>query len=212
VPPEQANGPRIFSTRAQLILASASPRRRELLAMLGLTFAVQVADIAERPLAHETPQQFVRRAATEKAQAVSRHHPDAWILGADTVVVLDNRILGKPVDADDAGRLLALLAGRWHEVFTGFCLYRKSSSATMAQTVATEVKFAPRNDALAAAYVQSGEPLDKAGAYGIQGIGGFLVERINGSYSNVVGLPLAEVIAVLLKQGIIVPAPEPGLK
>jgi septum formation protein len=212
VPPEQTNNPNIFSTRAQLILASASPRRRELLQMLGLTFKVRVADIAERPLAQEAPLEFVRRAATEKAQAVSRHHPDVWILGADTVVVLGNQILGKPVDADDAIRMLALLAGRWHEVFTGFCLCRKDIPHLTAHTVATAVKFVDFDETVAAAYVQTGEPLDKAGAYGIQAMGGFLVERINGSYSNVVGLPLAEVIAALLKQGIIAPTSGQVLK
>ena len=195
----------IFSTRVQLILASASPRRRELLETLGLTFTVQVADIEERPLVYETSEEFVLRAATDKARAVARHNPDAWVLGADTVVVLDNLILGKPADRADARRLLVLLADRWHEVRTGFCLCRQSISAIRARTVVTAVKFANFNDDLAAAYVQTGEPLDKAGAYGIQGIGGFLVESINGSYSNVVGLPLAEVIEELLKCGIIAP-------
>ena len=208
VHPEQVNQSNIFSTKTQLILASASPRRRKLLSTLGLTFTVQVADIEEQPLAHETPQEFVLRAATEKAQAVSQHHPHAWVLGADTVVVLDNRILGKPVDAADAKRLLALLSGRWHEVLTGFCLSRKDLSHLTSQTVATSVKFVDFDKTVAAAYVQTGEPLDKAGAYGIQGKGGFLVERINGSYSNVVGLPLTEVVGKLLQLEIIIPAPE----
>lgn len=177
--------------------------------MLGLTFTVRVADTEERPLGNETPQAFVLRAATDKARAVARHNPEAWVLGADTVVVLNNLILGKPTDRVDAQRLLVLLADRWHEVRTGFCLYRKSISAMTARTVVTAVKFAHFSDELAAAYVQTGEPLDKAGAYGIQGIGGFLVERINGSYSNVVGLPLAEVIEELLEYGIIAPIAGP---
>lgn len=195
-----------------MILASASPRRRELLEKLGLSFTVRVADIEECPLAHETPQQFVLRTATEKAKIVSQHHPHAWILGADTVVVLDNEILGKPVDADDARRLLTRLAGRWHEVLTGFCLCRKDIPHLTAHVVTTAVKFVDFDKTIAAAYVQTGEPLDKAGAYGIQGKGGFLVERITGSYSNVVGLPLTEVIGKLLQLGIIVPAPEPDLE
>jgi len=210
VQPEQTNDPSIFSTQAKLILASASPRRRQLLENLGLTFWVESADIEERPLAHETPQQFVLRAATEKAQAVSRRDLDAWVLGADTVVLLDNRILGKPVDAGDAQQLLIRLAGRWHEVLTGFCLCRKDIPHQTARVVTTAVKFVDFDETVAAAYVQTGEPLDKAGAYGIQGKGGFLVERINGSYSNVVGLPLAEVIGTLLHLGIIIPGP--GLK
>ena len=209
---EQTNGPSIFSTQAKLILASASPRRRKLLDNLGLIFSVEVADIEERPRAHETPQQFVLRAATEKAHAISRHHPDGWALGADTVVVFDNRILGKPVDAGDAMRMLTLLAGKWHEVLTGFCLCIEDNPNLTARVVTTAVKFMDFDNAIATGYVQTGEPLDKAGAYGIQGMGGFLVERINGSYSNVVGLPLAEVLAALLEQGIIVPASGSVLK
>jgi len=211
VQPEQPNRPNIFSTRAQLILASASPRRRELLENLGLMFSVEVADIVERPNVHETPQQFVLRAAKEKAQAISRYHPDAWVIGADTVVLLDNLILGKPVDAGEAQQLLTRLAGRWHEVLTGFCLCRKDDPHLNASVVTTAVKFVDFDVSVATAYVQTGEPLDKAGAYGIQGKGGFLVERINGSYSNVVGLPLAEVIQALLQLGIIIPAPDPDL-
>ncbi len=200
----------LFTAREQLILASASPRRRRFLEGLGLTFTIEAAQVDERPLAHEAPQEFVLRAASDKARAVAEHHPNAWVLGADTIVVLDNQILGKPVDEGDAKRLLALLAGRWHEVLTGFCLCRKATEHQAAHAVATAVKFVDFDEKIAAAYVQTGEPLDKAGAYGIQGKGGFLVERINGSYSNVVGLPLAEVIEKLLQLGIIAPAPEPG--
>ena len=202
------NSTNLFTTKEQLILASASPRRRRFLEELGLTFTIEAAQVDEQPLAHETPREFVLRAASDKARAVAEHYPSAWVLGADTVVVLDNRILGKPVDEGDAERLLALLAGRWHEVLTGFCLCRKDMEHLTAHAVATTVKFVDYDETIAAAYVQTGEPLDKAGAYGIQGKGGFLVERINGSYSNVVGLPLAEVIKELLQQGIIFPAPE----
>jgi septum formation protein len=199
-----------FTTKEHLILASASPRRRRFLEELGLTFTIEAARVDELPLAHETPREFVLRAATDKARAVAQHNPDAWVLGADTVVVLDNQILGKPVDEGDAKRLLALLAGRWHEVLTGFCLCKKDMPHLAAHAVATAVKFVDFDETIGAAYVQTGEPLDKAGAYGIQGKGGFLVERINGSYSNVVGLPLAEVIEKLLQLEIIAPAPEPG--
>jgi septum formation protein len=202
----------LFTTREQLILASASPRRRRFLEGLGLIFTIEAAQVDEQPLAHEPPREFVLRAATDKARAVAERHPDAWVLGADTVVVLDNQILGKPVDEEDANRLLALLTGRWHEVLTGFCMCRKDREHQVAHAVATTVKFVNFDEKIAAAYVQTGEPLDKAGAYGIQGKGGFLVERINGSYSNVVGLPLAEVVEELLQLGIIVPAPEPDLK
>ncbi len=202
------NSTNLFTTKEQLILASASPRRRRFLEELGLSFTIEAARVDEQPLAHETPREFVLRAATDKAQAVAEHHPDTWILGADTVVVLDNKILGKPVDEEDAIRLLALLTGRWHEVLTGFCLCRKATEHQATHAVATTVKFVDFDEKIAAAYVQTGEPLDKAGAYGIQGKGGFLVERLNGSYSNVVGLPLAEVIEELLRLEIIAPAPE----
>ena len=202
------NSATLFTTKERLILASASPRRRRFLEGLGLSFSIEAARVDEQPLAHEPPREFVLRTATDKARAVAEHYPDAWVLGADTVVVLDNRILGKPVDEEDAIRLLELLAGKWHEVLTGFCLCRKNMAHLTAHTVATTVKFVDYDEKIAAAYVQTGEPLDKAGAYGIQGKGGFLVERINGSYSNVVGLPLAEVIEELLQLGIIIPGPK----
>jgi septum formation protein len=206
------NSTKLFATKKRLILASASPRRRRLLEELGLSFTIEVVPVDERPFAHETPREFVLRAATDKTRAVGERHHSAWILGADTVVVLDNQILGKPVDEDDARRLLTLLAGRWHEVFTGFCLYKKDMMHLSVNAVRTSVKFVDFDERVSAAYVKTGEPLDKAGAYGIQGKGGFLVEQINGSYSNVVGLPLAEVIKKLLQLEIIVPAPEPVLK
>lgn len=206
------NSTKLFATKKRLILASASPRRRRLLEELGLSFTIEAVPVDERPFAHETPREFVLRAATDKTRAVGERHPSAWILGADTVVVLDNQILGKPVDENDARRLLTLLAGRWHEVFTGFCLYKKDMMHLSVNAVRTSVKFVDFDERVSAAYVKTGEPLDKAGAYGIQGKGGFLVEQINGSYSNVVGLPLAEVIKKLLQLGIIVPAPEPVLK
>ncbi len=204
------NSTNLFTTNEPLVLASASPRRRRFLEGLGLSFIIEAAQVDENPLAHEAPEEFVLRVATDKARAVAKRHPDGWVLGADTVVVLDNQILGKPVDEDDARRLLTLLAGRWHEVLTGFCLYRKNKEHLTAQAVRTTVKFVDFDETIAAAYVQTGEPLDKAGAYGIQGKGGFLVEQIKGSYSNVVGLPLAEVMEKLLQLGVISPAPETG--
>jgi septum formation protein len=196
----------LFITRKKLILASASPRRKQFLDELGIVFTVQPAAAVERPLPQESSSDFALRLAEEKAGIIAERFPDAWVLGADTVVVLDNQILGKPVDEEDAKRLLLLLAGRRHAVVTGFCLLCAGEKRHKSAVVTTQVKFVSFTEELAASYVQTGEPLDKAGAYGIQGVGGFLVETITGSYSNVVGLPLAETLEAMLELGIIAPA------
>lgn len=198
----------IFNTRKKLILASGSPRRKRFLDELGINFAVQPAKVQEIHRPHESSQNFVLRLAEEKATIIAEKTPDAWVLGADTIVVLNNRILGKPVDEEDAKRLLLLLAGHRHQVMTGFCLRCAGEESQRSGVVTTEVKFIDFSEKIAASYVQTGEPLDKAGAYGIQGKGGFLVETITGSYSNVVGLPLAEVTAAMLELGIIAPVNE----
>jgi septum formation protein len=172
---------------------------------LGLDFRVVAASVAEVPGDEETPEDFVQRAACDKAAAVAADNDDAWVLGADTVVVLDNRILGKPGDGTEALAMLQALAGREHHVHTGFCLMHAEKSRQVSRVVTTTVRFFSFSREIAAAYVSTGEPLDKAGAYGIQGCGGFLVERISGSYSNVVGLPLVEVIRELLHFGVVKP-------
>lgn len=194
-----------FRTVEPLILASASPRRRRFLEGLGLDFQIKAADVDEAPFPGEKPEAFVLRVAGEKAAAVAAIEPGSWVLSADTVVVLDNGILGKPGDEADAQAMLLRLSGRQHEVWTGFSLYRKSSGHFVRRAVRTEVCFASLTEDLCRAYVKTGEPLDKAGSYGIQGMGGFLVESITGSYSNVVGLPLSEVIMEMLRLGIIAP-------
>lgn len=186
-----------------LILASASPRRKALLQDIGLDFEIIEAQVEEEPLARETPEEFVLRAACDKAVAVSGKNPVSWVLGADTVVVYAGRIQGKPRDAEEALSVLEILAGREHLVHTGFCLMNAKKQVTVNRVVTTSVTFFPFPREIAAAYVATGEPLDKAGAYGIQGSGGFLVEKINGSYSNVVGLPLAEVIEELLRYRVV---------
>jgi septum formation protein len=193
-----------FKTWGRLILASASPRRQAFLRDLGLTFEVRPADINEEPAAGESPAGFVRRLAMDKAQVVATHDAAAAVLAADTVVVINGELLGKPRDMGGAGAMLKRLSGRTHEVWTGFALCR-GRKILAEQAVRTEVTFIALNDALCQAYILTGEPLDKAGGYGIQGQGGFLVERICGSYSNVVGLPLAEVVTALLASGVIVP-------
>ena len=195
----------LFRTNVRLILASASPRRKEMLAKLGLDFEVQAAEVDEIPLYGESPEEFVQRAAAEKASEVSRSQPDAWVLGADTIVVHEGAILGKPMDAGDALKLLMRLSGQMHKVLTGFCLKRQQENISVSRAIATDVYFSAFSEATATAYVATGEPLDKAGAYGIQGCGGVLVENINGSYSNVVGLPLAETIEEMLRHQVIEP-------
>jgi septum formation protein len=197
--------PSPLKTAAKFILASASPRRKSLLQELGLDFEIKEAGIDECPAAGESPQVFVKRAASDKAGYISRANPGYWVLGADTIVVHDNRILGKPGDAAEALEVLQTLSGREHLVHTGFCLMHEKEKITVSSVVTTEVSFSPFSRDIAAAYVATGEPLDKAGAYGIQGRGSFLVERINGSYTNVVGLPLVEVIEELLRYKVVEP-------
>ncbi len=195
-----------FVVVGQLILASASPRRQMFLKDFGLDFMVKPASIDERNLPGESPEEFVLRMAKEKAEIISLQHPTACVLAADTIVVLAREILGKPVDATDAQAMLNKMAGRSHEVLTGFCICRRDSrSFFVCQAVKTKVFFKPLSAELVAAYVSTGEPLDKAGSYGLQGCGGFLVEKIDGSYSNVIGLPLAEVMEELLGAGVVVP-------
>ncbi len=178
-----------------MILASASPRRRELLQQIDVQFRVQVADIDETPLRAETPAVYVARLALAKAQKVAAANPGCVVLGSDTTVVLDDEILGKPENDADATRMLAALAGRRHQVMTAVALVQDDQQRV--QTVITDVHFAPLSAAQIAAYVATGEPADKAGAYGIQGLGAVLVDAIEGSYSNVVGLPLTETAAML---------------
>jgi septum formation protein len=171
-----------------LVLASRSPRRAELLRAAGFEFAIRVTDVDETPLKGETPQNYVLRVAEEKALVVASDDSDV-VLAADTTVVLGCEIMGKPADADDASRMLRALSGQQHEVVTGICLKR---GARLVRDVATTaVWFAPLSDAEIENYVSSGEPMDKAGAYGIQGLASRFVDRIEGSWTNVVGLPVA---------------------
>lgn len=195
-----------LKTVSGLILASASPRRKSLLEVLGLDFEVMKAEVEEIPAPGELPREFVLRAACDKAAEISRSYPTAWVLGADTVVVHEERILGKPKDRQEALDILLTLANKKHQVHTGFCLKNRIEQVSVSRVVTTEVCFSAFSPDIAAAYVATGDPLDKAGAYGIQGRGGFLVERIKGSYSNVVGLPLVEVVEELLRYRVVEPA------
>ncbi|WP_339134170.1 MAG: Maf family protein [Candidatus Electrothrix sp. GW3-4] len=198
----------MFQTCKPLILASASPRRQQFLIDLGLCFTSQVADIDETPLDKELPAAFAHRMAREKAELIARQHPSSWVIGADTVVTLEGRILGKPDDASHALEILRSLQGKKHQVITGLCLCCVQGDCSESLSKTTEVCFAQCSDAILSAYIQTGEPLDKAGAYGIQGKGGFLVRSISGSCSNVVGLPLHTCISLLLHHDIIAPLQE----
>jgi septum formation protein len=175
----------------KLILASGSPRRSRLLTQIGLTFTVDTSAVEETFDQGEAPANIVERLSRLKAEEVARRHPDGVIIGADTLVVLDGGILGKPLDADDAGRMLGLLSGRTHEVFTGFCLVENPGGRSITDHVVTRVTFRKLTPAEIAAYVDSGSPMDKAGAYGIQDdFGAIFVEKIDGCFYNVVGFPL----------------------
>ena len=185
-----------------LVLASASPRRREMLTRLGLYFRLAPAHIDENLLPGESAAQAAQRLAAAKAAAV-RVAPNDTVLAADTLVVLDHEIMGKPQDAEEASRMLRKLSGAQHEVLTGYCLLNDSGQKVgLGRSLVT---FRDLSDAEIAAYVDTGEPMDKAGAYAVQGLGGALVKQVSGSYTNVVGLPLAAVIELLLDQGIIQP-------
>jgi septum formation protein len=177
-----------------IILASRSPRRAEILRQAGIAFTVSAADIDETPHHGESPSHYVQRLAETKASAAEAA-PDEIVLGADTTVVVGREMLGKPSNDADARRMLGLLAGRRHEVITGICLIR--GQERIRDIAATEVWFAPMTEEEIEDYAASGEPLDKAGGYAIQGLGSKFIDKINGSYFNVVGLPIAMVYAHL---------------
>lgn len=198
----------------QLILASASPRRRALLELLGADFAIMPTEAEE---AQDPVPAAISRAlpacplplpdhptlrAWRKAHAIWQHHPGTVVLGADTVVVLGDSVLNKPDDAAHARAMLARLAGRTHTVYTGLCVYGPQQHVPLFDLIASEVTLAPLEEATIAAYVATGEPLDKAGAYGIQGMGGHLVQQVVGSYTAVVGLPLPATHHLLSAAGI----------
>jgi septum formation protein len=180
-----------------LILASASPRRRELLEQAGVAFSVIPSNADEQVLTAEAPEDYALRVAKAKAQDVANKHPAHWVLGADTIVVVDDLILGKPKDTADGQRMLRLLSGRRHQVMTAFVLTAANGQEYKRQIVTTTVIFKSLTDEQIQEYLATGEPFDKAGAYAVQGIGAALVEKVEGSYTNVVGLPIDEVLEAL---------------
>lgn len=180
-----------------IILASGSPRRRDLLRMAGIDFEICQCEVDETQTGK--PDEVVRQLAEKKAQAAYLHYPKRIILAADTLVFAGSKSLGKPKDESEAFDMLKLLQGAWHEVFTGVCLINRDIKKTKTAFEMTRVQFVSLDDAQIKAYIDSGEPFDKAGAYAIQGIAGMFISRIEGSYSNVVGLPL-HLIKVLLEE------------
>jgi septum formation protein len=174
-----------------VILASKSPRRRALLEQIGLSFSLDPADVDERILPGETPEVYVVRVALDKARVVAGRAKMGIVIAADTIVVIGAAILGKPADAADARRMLSMLSGREHEVVTGLAVMDAASRRSFVRTSVTKICFRKLSEREISAYVATGEPFDKAGAYGIQERGALLVERIEGCYSNVVGLPLS---------------------
>ena len=179
----------------KLILASGSPRRSEILTSVGWEFEKIVADIDESEIEGESPENYVQRLAKEKAEVVADKNPNRMVLGADTTVVINNQIIGKPVDLDDARRMLRLLSGNWHEVLTGVAIVKNGETRVGIQS--TKVKFAELSEAEVEYLVMFGEPLDKAGAYAVQAQAALFIEGIEGDYWNVVGLPISLVYRLL---------------
>ncbi len=192
-------GAPLCMNKLMLVLASESPRRQELLRSAGIPFEVQPAHIVEDPLPGEGAKECAERLAREKALAVADDRPQDCVLGADTVVVVDGQMLGKPTDAYDAARMLRMLSGRTHQVITGVCLVVGGRVSLASETTRVTVTEIADNEI--ADYVSSGEPMDKAGAYAIQGIASRWIPRIDGDYSNVVGLPVALVVRMLREHG-----------
>jgi septum formation protein len=183
-----------------VILASQSPRRRDLLNLIGIAHTVRPADIDETPRAGESPIACVERLARAKARRIAAGEPDALVIAADTIVVVDDHLLNKPVDTDDARRMLRILQGRRHDVYTAVCATWAGREAAGVED--TGVWFRPLDDRAIDAYIATGEPMDKAGAYGIQGYGATIVERVDGDFFTVVGLPLVRLTRLLAEIGI----------
>jgi septum formation protein len=186
-----------------IILASESPRRKYLLEQAGLTFTVVASRFDEGSVEPTAPAETVTILAEAKADEVAARFPNSWVIGADTIVAIDGHILGKPESEQQAAVMLRQLSGRTHQVFTGFCICCRAKNRQYCDTVSTDVVFKELTDEEIRWYIQTREPFDKAGAYAIQGLGTFLVRRINGSYTNVVGLPVCEVIEYLIKEKVI---------
>jgi septum formation protein len=186
---------------SKIVLASTSPRRADLLKQIGVEFELASGNVQERPHPDEAPADYITRLARAKVIAVARERGAGLIIGADTVVVLDGQLLGKPQDEAEAERMLRSLSGRWHAVMTGVALFDVATGQEVADFDKTLVRFARLSNQEIEWYVKTGEPMDKAGAYGIQGLGGLFVDEIAGNYYNVVGLPLPLVYRLARRLG-----------
>jgi septum formation protein len=185
-----------------IILASESPRREQLLKSMDLEFQVIPSGLVEMPPMGDAPGAYSSRMAMEKAMKVGQDYPNHLIIGADTVVAVDDTIMGKPGSKDEASVMLSRLSNRWHEVWTGVCVYCQSQSIQVVKAVCSRVRFRDLTLQEIETYVETGEPMDKAGSYAIQGKGGQLVKEIKGSYHNVIGLPTLELAKILKELGI----------
>ena len=194
---------------SRLILASKSPRRSELLRQAGLEFEVVPSRVKEDFVQGESPREHVIRLAEAKARDVGNGYPDRWVIAADTIVYINGTILGKPGDREEALEMLHLLSGQEHWVLTGFSVFHFEKRKSDKEVVQTAVKVKALTSAEMEWYIRTGEPFDKAGGYAIQGIGSFMIESIRGSYTNVVGLPICELIQVLNRLGAITFPPPP---
>jgi septum formation protein len=191
------------SNNIPLILASQSPRRKYLLEQAGLNFSIIPSNFDEESVTMMEPELYVQTLAKSKAADIARQYPKSWVIGADTIVMIDKNILGKPASRDDARVMLQNLSDRTHQVFTGYAIQCIAENSFFSEAIQTDVCFKKLTDQEIEWYIHTKEPFDKAGAYAIQGLGTFLVKQINGSYTNVVGLPVCEVIEHLLKEGVI---------
>jgi septum formation protein len=186
----------------RFILASSSPRRRELLTSIGIPFDVVPSHVPEEHQPGEAPEEYVARLSRDKANAIAAKHPSQWVIAADTTVLLGDQLLEKPADPPDAARMLSLIAGKTHTVYTGVTLQHLDQQYCETRVAESEVRMLPLSPRDIEWYVATGEPLDKAGAYAVQGIGAMFIDSIHGSYTNVVGLPLATLFQMMRKVGI----------
>ncbi|MBF0225539.1 MAG: septum formation inhibitor Maf [Desulfobacterales bacterium] len=187
-----------------IILASQSPRRKSLLLEAGLNFSIIPSNVDEYKLEKCEPEKYVKILAEAKAQDIAKQNPGSWVIGADTIVLINNDILGKPSSKEDAYSMLKRLSGNSHKVLTGFCICCMDRNRLYAETVTSNVIFKNLTETEINWYLETGEPFDKAGAYAVQGLGSFFIKKINGSYTNVVGLPICELMDFLIKENIVI--------
>jgi septum formation protein len=188
---------------SRLILASKSPRRRCLLEQVGLQFDVIHSNFDENSIPLSSPESYVKRLAEAKAKDISKRYTGSWVIAADTMVVINGTLLGKPGSRTEARKMLRSLSGKTHQVLTGYCICCEETGRLFSETVKTDVCIKELTEPQIDWYINSEEPFDKAGAYAIQGIGTFLVKHIHGSYTNVVGLPVCEVLEFLINAGVV---------